>query len=92
MNAGVDPEILKRGGALHRPTRKILSFRGSKKAKVTLETKLLAKYFCQYFLHFYVTGPDPAFLIRGRPNSEIFLSGLRELFQKVQFFVVLKIS
>ena len=28
----------------------------------------------------------------GGPNSEIFLSDLRELFQRVQFFVVSKIS
>ena len=37
-------------------------------------------------------GADPAFLIRGVPNSEIFLSDLRELFQRVQFFIASKSS
>ena len=36
--SGADPEILKRGGALCRPTKNILGFRWSKKAKITLET------------------------------------------------------
>ena len=40
----------------------------------------------------FFTGADSAFLVRGRPNSEIFLSDIRELFQRVQFFVVSKSS
>ena len=41
QKAGADPEILKREGALRRPrgpTKKILGFRWSKKAEITLET------------------------------------------------------
>ena len=37
-SGGEDPQILKRGGALCRPKKKILRFRWSKKAKITLET------------------------------------------------------
>ena len=51
-----------------------------------LETDLDLSYEITY------TGADPAFLIRGRPNSEIFLSDLRELFQRIQFLVASKIS
>ena len=43
--------------------------------------------------HHSHSGADPAFIIRGGgPNSEIFPSDLRELFQRVQFFVVSKSS
>ena len=34
--------------------KKILGFRWSKKAKITLETKFLAQYFCQYFQIFSI--------------------------------------
>ena len=35
---------------------------------------------------------DPAFLVSAAPNSEIFLSGLRELFKRDKYFVVPKMS
>ena len=38
MSAGADPEILKRGGPLWVLGLKILGFRWSKKAEITLET------------------------------------------------------
>ena len=35
---------------------------------------------------------DPAFLVSAATNSEIFLSGLREIFKRDKYFVVPKIS
>ena len=61
----------------------------------------LSNGFVRFYIcnKFYDSGADPALLIRGGgdgwgggPNSEIFLSDLRELFQRVQLFVVSKIS
>ena len=62
LYTGADPKILKRGGALYDghhgwPTKKILGFRWSKKAKKTLETKALDEIFLSVFsifLHFYI--------------------------------------
>ena len=61
MLPGADPEILKRGelyvGHHGWPSKKILGFRWSKKAKITLETKALGGIFLSVFsnfLHFYV--------------------------------------
>ena len=55
---------------------------------------------CQYFLEGakpVLQGNDSpltnqAFLIRGRPNSKIFLPGLRKLFKRGKFFVVPEMS
>ena len=59
--AGVDSEILKRGALYvgHHGwlTKKILGFRWSKKAKITLETKAFGETFLSVFsnfLHFYI--------------------------------------
>ena len=61
FKAGADPEILKRGalyvGHHGWPTKKILGFRWSKKAKITLETKAFGETFLSVFsnfLHFYI--------------------------------------
>ena len=62
---GPDPKILKRkwgGGSLYVghdswPTKKVLGFRWSKKAKITLETKAFGETFLSVFsnfLHFYI--------------------------------------
>ena len=60
LTAGADPEILKRGALYvsHHgwSTMKILGFRWSKKAKLTLETKAFDETFFSIFsnfLHFY---------------------------------------
>ena len=63
-DTGADPEILKRGwgwGALYVghhgwPTKKVLGFRWSKKAKITLETIAFGEIFLSpfsSFLHLY---------------------------------------
>ena len=41
------------------------------------------------FLGISVSGADPAFLVRGGPNSEIFLSDLRILFKSLAFCSIL---
>ena len=46
--------------------------------------------YCIYLL--YISGADPASIIRGGPNSEIFLYGLRKLFEISKFSVVTKVS
>ena len=59
---GVDPEIFKREGVVYVghhgwPMKKILGFRWSKKAKITLETKAFGETFLSVFsnfLHFYI--------------------------------------
>ena len=59
-DSGADPETWK-GGALYIghhdwPTKKILGFRWSKKAKITLQTKAFGEIFLSVFsnfLHFY---------------------------------------
>ena len=57
--AGADQEILKRGGTLYVgrrgwPMKKILGFRWSKKAKITLETKAFGETFFLYFQIFSI--------------------------------------
>ena len=59
--SGADPEILKRRALYvdHHgwPTKKILGFRWSKKAKITLETKAFGETFLgvfSNFLHFHI--------------------------------------
>ena len=53
---GADPEILKRGalyvGHHGWSTKKILGFRWSKKAKITLETKVFGETFLSVFSNF----------------------------------------
>ena len=59
-NAGVDPEIFKRGAVFYIShdgwiTKKILPLTWSKKARIMLETiSLLAKHFDQYFKCFFI--------------------------------------
>ena len=56
VNAGADPEILKRGvlyvGHHGWPTKKILGFKWSKKAKIMLETKAFGETFLSAFSNF----------------------------------------
>ena len=57
--SGGSRDFEKGGGALYAghhgwPMKKILVFKWSKKAKITLETKLLAKHFFQYFQIFSI--------------------------------------
>ena len=61
VRSGADPEILKRGalyvGHHGWPKKKILGFKWSKKAKITLETKAFGETFLSVFsnfLHFYI--------------------------------------
>ena len=66
----VDPEILKRKGALCRPpwlaAKEILGFRWSKQAKITLETNFFGKTFLSLFsnfLHFNESMPMKSYQV-----------------------------
>ena len=43
---------------------------------------------CEYLYNMIWTGADPAFVIRGGPNSEHLLPNLRKLLKSGEFFLI----
>ena len=96
--SGADPEILALYVGHHGwPTKKILGFRWSKKAKITLETKSFGEIFLSVFSNFYNESLSmksyqffkiyQAF-IKKRRNSHTAVNEKRKNWEKLKFFFI----